>query len=452
MGPPPPPPTTIPLTLAPYDAVAILVTAAAAFAYVNHRVLKLHPTVGIVVQALAAAAAWRAAAAVWPAAARAAAGLRAGVDLNAALFHWMLGPLLFAGALRVDLHHLRTHRATVAVLSVLGTALSAAVVAGAAYAVLRLAGVPAPLPWCAVFGAVVSPTDPVAVLGFLKAAAAPPDIEAVIAGESLFNDGVGVVLFTVLLGVAGGTHAATAGGVAWDFARQAVGGVAVGLAAAALVYHLLKGVDDYPVEVLLTVALALGGYALADAVGASGPLAAVVAGLLIGSHGRTFAVSDLTRQHLDDFWELVEEGLNAVLFLIVGLVALQATAGWRLLAAQAAAVAVALAARWVSVVVSTTAVSFNRAPARRLGPHTVAVLTWGGLRGGLAVAMALSLPTGRERDLIVPATYAVVVFSVVVQGGTLPRLFRRWLGPAAAESSNDPGPPPPNGGPAREVG
>ena len=427
MGPPPP---GVPV-IEPFHVVAALVTLAAAFAYVNHRYLWLHPTVGIMAQAIAVAVGLRLLAGVWPRAAAVAVGLRHGVDLNAALFHWMLGPLLFAGALRVDLHQLRAHRTTVAVLAVLGTVVSTAVVAGLTYALLRLAGAHPPVLGCAVFGAVVSPTDPVAVLGFLKAAAAPPDIEAVIAGESLFNDGVGIVLFTVLVGLLGGGHA-TAGGVALAFARQAAGGVAVGLAAARLVYHLLRRVDDYPVEVLLTVALAVGGYALADVLGTSGALAAVTAGLVIGSHGRAFAVSDRARRHLDDFWELVEEALNAVLFLIVGLVAIQTRAGWPVVAIQAAAVAVALLARWVSVVVSTRAVALRRVASARLRPHTVAVLTWGGLRGGLAVAMALSLPPGPERTLIVPATYAVVVFAVTVQGGTLPWLFRRWLGPASA--------------------
>ncbi len=412
--------------LTPFDVVAILVTAAAASAYLNYRYLRLHPSVGIMLMALVASVAWQGLAAAWPPAGRAAVAFTSHIDLNDALLHWMLGALLFAGALRVDLSELRNQRAAVVVLSVLGTPLSTVMVAGLSYGLLRLGGVRPPLVACAIFGAVVSPTDPVAVLGFMKQVDAPKDTEAIIAGESLFNDGVGVVLFTVLAGVAGG-RTASVGGVAWAFVRQTAGGAGVGLVAGFGVYQLLKRVNNYQVEVLLTLALALGGYALADAVGTSGPIAAVVAGILIGNHGRAFAVSDETRHHLDDFWELIDEALNAVLFLLVGLVTLNLHVGRRVLAAQAAAVALVLVARWASVAASAAVVSVPRWAAGPLRRHTVAILTWGGLRGGLAIAMALSLPAGPQHDLIVAATYGVVVFSVLVQGTTLRPMFARFL-------------------------
>ena len=423
--------------MTPFDVVALLVCLAAGSAYVNHRYLRLHPSVGIMLLAVVGSAAWQAMAAVWPPAGRAAAAFTSHIDLNDALLHWMLGALLFAGALRVDLSELRNQQAAVAVLAVVGTVLSTVLVAAASFGLLRAAGVAVPFLACAVFGAVVSPTDPVAVLGFMKQVAAPADTEAIIAGESLFNDGVGVVLFTVLLAAAGG-HGATVGGVAWAFVRQAAGGAGVGLLAGAVVYQLLKRVDNYQTEVLLTLALALGGYALADAVGTSGPIAAVVAGILIGNHGRAFAVSDRTRRHLDDFWELVDELLNAVLFLLVGLVTLNLHVGRRGVAAMAAAVVVVLAARWASVAASAALVDgpWRRwRSADRLRRHTVALLTWGGLRGGLAIAMALSLPAGREHDLVVAATYGVVVFSVLVQGTTLRPMFRRFLGPPAVAAT-----------------
>ena len=410
-----------------FDVVAILVCLAAAFAYLNARYLRLHPSVGIMLIAILTSLAWQAAALAWPAAGQAAAAFAGHLHLGDVLLHWMLGLLLFAGALRVDLSELRNQQGAVAVLAIVGTVLSTLLIAAASYGLLRLAGVGGPL-WlaCAVFGAVVSPTDPVAVLGFMKAVKAPADIEAIIGGESLFNDGVGVVLFTVLVGLLDG-RTATVGGVAWAFVRQAAGGAGIGLMAGAAVYQLLKRVDNYQTEVLLTLALALGGYALADAVGTSGPIAAVVAGILIGNHGRAFAVSDHTRHHLDNFWELVDELLNAVLFLLVGLVTLNLHAGRWVWAAMAAAVVVVLAARVASVAASaavTHVPPWRGSPLRR---HTVAILTWGGLRGGLAIAMALSLPSGRVHDLIVPATYAVVVFSVLVQGTTLRPMFKRFL-------------------------
>ena len=412
--------------MAAFDVVAILVSLAAGFAYVNVRYLRLHPSVGIMLMALVASAGWQAAAAVWPDAGRAAAAFTSHIDLNDALLHWMLGALLFAGALRVDLSELRNQQAAVALLAVVATALSTVMIGAASYGLLRAAGASPPFVACCLFGAVVSPTDPVAVLGFMKQVDAPKDVEAIIAGESLFNDGVGVVLFTVLLGVVHG-ETATAGGVAWAVVRQAAGGAGIGLVAGAGVYQLLKRVDDYQTEVLLTVALALGGYALADAVGTSGPIAAVVAGILIGNHGRAFAVSDETRRHLDDFWELVDETLNAVLFLLVGLVTLNLHVGRRVALAMVAAVVVVLAARVASVAASAALTSVPAWRSGRLGRHMVAILTWGGLRGGLAIAMALSVPAGPARDLIVPATYAVVVFSVLVQGTTLRPVFRRFL-------------------------
>ena len=413
-----------------FDIVAILVCLAAAFAYVNFRYLRLHPSIGVMLMALSVSLAWQGAALVWPAAGAAAAAFTRHINLNDVLLHWMLGALLFAGALQVDLSELRSQRLHVASLAVVGTLLSTAIVAALAYGLLRLAGVGRPpVLACAVFGSIVSPTDPVAVLGFTKHVRAPKDLQAIIGGESLFNDGVGVVLFSVLLDLTGG-HDLTAGGVAWAFVREAAGGAGIGLVCGYVVYRLLKSIDNYQVEVLLTLALALGVYALADAVGTSGPIAAVVAGILIGNHGRADAVSDETRRHLDDFWELVDEILNAVLFLMVGLVTLNLHLTRWVGLAMAAAVGVVLFARAASVSVSAALTS---APWRRrggggpIGPGTVVLLTWGGLRGGLAIAMALSLPGGPERNLIVAATYAVVVFSVLVQGTTLRPVFARFL-------------------------
>jgi CPA1 family monovalent cation:H+ antiporter len=286
---------------------------------------------------------------------------------------------------------------------------------------------------CAIFGAVISPTDPVAVMGFLKTIHAPAEIEAIIGGESLFNDGVGVVLFTVLARV-GTAHGISWAGVPGAFLMQTLGGAGVGFVAGLGVYHLLRRVNNFQVEVLLTLALAMGGYTLADALGVSGPIAAVVAGIIIGNHGRTAAMSENTRRHLDDFWELVDETLNAVLFLLVGLVVLQMKLHtWESLV-QLIAVAIVLFARWFSVTTCGWAISFFG----NQGKHRVAILTWGGLRGGLALAMALSLPsTNAQKDLLAAAVFGVVVFSVLVQGSSLPLMFRRWFGdPSIIPSKN----------------
>jgi CPA1 family monovalent cation:H+ antiporter len=294
---------------------------------------------------------------------------------------------------------------------------------------LTLAGIPARPVYCLLFGALISPTDPIAVLGLLRRMGAPKALEVAVAGESLFNDGVGVVLFVGLLEIAVSGHGFEPGRLAVLFVREAVGGAALGLAAGYLAYRLIRSVDEYHVEILLSLALVAGGYALARALHVSGPLAMVVAGLLIGNQGRLFAMSPTTVEHLDLFWEVIDEVLNAVLFVLLGLEVLAVTFTGTYLAAGILAIPVVLLARLVSVVVSAHLLRRHR-PLER---GAVAVLTWGGLRGALPVAMALSLPREvaggavSERELILVANYVVVVFSVLVQGLTIGPLARRWV-------------------------
>jgi CPA1 family monovalent cation:H+ antiporter len=407
-----------------FQIVAILISLAALFAFINHRVLHLHPTVGIMLQSLLVSAVWLIIQEFSPRAAAVSAAFE--FNLHEALFHWMLGGLLFAGAMRVNLSELRNQRSSVAVLSVAGTILSTFTIAGLSYWLCRLAHLDLSFLSCTIFGAVISPTDPVAVMGFLKSVDAPKEIEAIIGGESLFNDGVGVVLFTVLIRLSAGN------GIHWinvpgEFLIQTLGGAGIGLLAGLVVYGMIRQVDNYQVEVLLTLALAMGGYTLADALGVSGPIAAVVAGIIIGNHGRKFGVSDKTRMHLDDFWELIDETLNAVLFLLVGLVVLQMRLEWSQPIMQLIAIVIVLFARWLSVIISKTGVALFQDRSRKMPPHMTAILTWGGLRGGLALAMALSLPPGTVHDRIVAAVFGVVIFSVLVQGSTLPALFKRWI-------------------------
>ncbi len=410
-----------------FQIVAILISLAALFAFINHRFLRLHPTVGIMLQSLLVSLAWRGWQILWPGAIMLTSSFR--IDLNEALFHWMLGGLLFAGAMRVNLSELKNQWLSVGVLSLAGTLVSTFTIAAIAYIICRAIKTNVPFIDCAIFGAVISPTDPVAVMGFLKGVNAPAEIEAIIGGESLFNDGVGVVLFTVLLSV-GTPQGLHWSGVPMAFLVQTLGGAGVGLLGGMLVFQLLRQVNNFQVEVLLTLALAMGGYTLADAMHVSGPIAAVVAGIIIGNHGRHAAMSENTRRHLDDFWELVDETLNAVLFLLVGLAVLQMKLGaWESLV-QLLSVMIVLFARWFSVVTCGWAISLLGQREDVASRHRVAILTWGGLRGGLALAMALSLaPTNTQRELLIAAVFGVVVFSVLVQGATLPILFKRWLGP-----------------------
>jgi CPA1 family monovalent cation:H+ antiporter len=404
-----------------FEVSAILIVLTAILSFINARFIRLPTMIGVMflslVPSLALAITGGAAWGIKPYAAR----LLAHVDFNQALLHGMLAFLLFAGSLKIELNDLRNEWEAVATLSLLGTALSTFAIAGGIWVLVRWAGGAMPFIQCLLFGALISPTDPVAVLGILKSAGAPRSIETLMAGESLFNDGVGVVFFFVVLETAAGGATPTFGGIARLLAWEAGGGMALGLAAGFATYELIRRIDNYQVEVLLTLALTMGGYALGEAIGVSAPLAMVVAGLFIGNRGRAFGMSEATRAHLDTFWELIDEILNAVLFMLLGLELLVLPFHATYLIAGAAAIALSLAARWASVESLVRLMRLRR----DFCPGTVSVLTWGGLRGGLSVAMALSLPASRYRDLILAVTYCVVVFSVLVQGLTVSQVTRR---------------------------
>jgi len=410
--------------MSPYEALALLLTVTAAFAYLNHRFLRLPPSIGLMTMSLALSFGLLAIDAlgivhVAPTAVR----LLDRVALNETLLHGMLGALLFAGALHVNLDDLRQEGVAIGVLALGGTLLSTLLVGACLFSALPLLGLTMSFGHCMLFGALISPTDPIAVLGILREAKIPRRLEIQIAGESLFNDGVGVVIFLTVLGVVTKGDA-TPGGVALLFLREAVGGVLFGAVGGYVAYRLLRSIDHYQTELLVTLALVLGGYALGERIHISAPIAAVVSGVLVGNHGRTFAMSDVTRDHLDKFWSLVDEVLNSILFVLLGLEMIRLHLSKVALLAGLIAVVLVLIGRFVSVAIPVVVL-------RRLATTRGAtwILTWGGLRGGISVALALSLPNGRERDLIVVVTYVVVVFSVLVQGLTLGRLargFQRW--------------------------
>jgi CPA1 family monovalent cation:H+ antiporter len=402
-----------------FDLAAIVISAAALFAWINHRWLKLPTTLGVMLLGLVLSLAL-------------ALMRRAGldfasdvetmlhqIDFDEALLHGMLSFLLFAGALHVDLERLREQRWVVATLASVGVLISTAVLGLGAWCVFTVMGIPLPLVWCLLFGALIAPTDPIAVMATLKRLGAPKALEIKIAGESLFNDGIGVVVFIVLLGIANGSAPASIEGIGKLFLFEAVGGAVFGLVLGWIGFHLLKRVDKYDVEVLLTLAIVMGGYALAFRLHASAPIAIVVAGLYIGNHGRALAMSQQTRERLDDFWELIDEILNAVLFLLIGVEVLVLTFHGQYLVAGLVLIPVALLARWVSVGLPIAAFRMRHTFPER----TVRILTWGGLRGGISVALALSLPPGPIREQLLMATYAIVLFSLLVQGSTIGRLL-----------------------------
>ncbi|PQO34610.1 sodium:proton antiporter [Bremerella cremea] len=481
-----------------FNIAGILVALAAAFAFINHKLLKLPTTVGLMLLAMLHAVALLLIDWIVPEAGALTAveTLVGSIDFDQTLMEGMLGYLLFAGALHVDLNDLKKQSAAIALLATIGVLTTTFIVGGLTYVITGWLGIEVRFIYCLIFGAIVAPTDPIAVLGIVKSLGAPKPLETKIAGESLFNDGVGVVVFIALLGIAGlgghgethedlekkddSNHVAqlsdedlgnpsnvdgdapadvldaaevpaplenepshdvekhgekaetTAMDVAKLFALEAGGGLALGFVLGLIAFYLLRSIDHYATEILLSLAVVTGGYALAMTLHLSGPLAMVVAGLILGNHGRSLAMSDKTREHLDTFWELVDELLNAVLFVLIGLEVLVLSFKVPYLLAGALAIPAALLARFLSV--GTVVTALKKLTNREFTPHAIKVLTWGGLRGGISVALALSLQEeihaqqsqyDNVGELILTMTYVVVAFSILVGGLTMGPMLRQ---------------------------
>jgi Na+:H+ antiporter len=421
-----------------FDIIAVLMTLAAVFGYINHRWLKLEPSVGLLMISLASSLGIMALHWIFPRL-EIVTSLQMWVgeiDFNEALMHGMLGFLLFAGALHVDLEYFIKRKGTIATLATVGLLMSTFIVGYLSWLVFNLLGLHVSFLACLVFGSLISPTDPIAVMGTLKTLHAPKDLEANIAGESLFNDGVAVVIFTGLVALLAaqtgignegghGGHGGSigAGDLALLFLREAGGGSVLGLVCGYMAYRLMLSIDDYKVEVMLTLALVMGSYSLAWALHVSGPIAVVVSGLLIGNRGRAFAMSEEVADYLEKFWELIDEILNAMLFMLIGVEVLMVAFSAKGLLAGLIVIVIVLLARFVSVWVPISVIGLRAQFPRGV----VRILTWAGLRGGISVALALSLPPIPEKNLILTCTYLVVLFSIVVQGLTIKRVLRRYL-------------------------
>jgi len=406
-----------------FQIIALLISLTALFSYLNYRWFKLPPTIGVMLIALLVSLGLIGTRLFAPSVEHEAARFLRQIDFDNTLMQGMLCFLLFAGALHINLNDLSEQKGVISILAVAGVVISMFVFGTAIYFVLGWLGLPLSYAWCVLFGALISPTDPVAVIGILKDAKVPHSLEIQIAGESLFNDGIGVVAFIVLQEIAVDGDKASVAHISKLFLEEAVGGALFGLIIGWVTYRLLKSVDNYRVEVLLTLALVMGGYALASVVHVSGPIAIVVAGLLIGNHGRAFAMSETTRKNLDMFWELTDEILNALLFVLIGLEVLVLSFTCDLLFAGLLAIPAILVARWVSVVLPVAMMSRWQ----KFTPGTITIMTWGGLRGGISVALALSLPAGRERELVLAVTYIIVIFSILAQGLTINRVVRGMI-------------------------
>ena len=408
-----------------FEIGAFLIGLSALFGYINHRYLRAPHTIGLVLIALAASLALLVIESLVPAANvdTLIVGVLGRIDFHETLMHGMLSFLLFAGALHVDLFALRSRYRTIGLMATAGTVVSTLVIGTITWLLAGWAGHSIPFVWALVFGALISPTDPVAVLALFRTVPVPPALKVTLAGESLFNDGVGVVVFTILVGVAVQGGEPSFLHIGELFAVEVLGGLALGLVAGYIGYRAMHHLDEPNLEALITLAVVMVCYAAAIRLEASGPIAMVVAGLFIGNKGMTYAVSERSRDYLQKFWMLLDEILNSVLFLLIGLeVLIIARTGFDFWIGVLV-IPVTLAGRWLAVFLSIAALRRWEAFTRGAVP----VLTWGGLRGGIAVALALSLPANEFRPLILHVTYVVVLFSIIVQGLTVTRLIRRVI-------------------------
>nr|WP_249811945.1 sodium:proton antiporter [Bradyrhizobium sp. 2] len=409
----------------------MLLTLSALFGWLNYRFIPLPHTIGLLVMSVVTSVAMVTIDLAFPTQHlfEPLTGALLQIDFTSVVMNGMLGFLLFAGALHVDLGKLRSRAIPVAILAGFGTVISTAAVGVGVWEVARLIGQPMTFSWALVFGALISPTDPVAVLSVLKNVKVPADLEVEMQGESLFNDGVGIVLFTILLRfAAGGSGEDTSGYAIVELLLvEAGGGLALGLATGYIAYLAMRFIDDYPIEVLISLALVTGTYALAQRLHVSAPLSVVAAGLLIGDRGPRYAMSDRTQTYVFALWTLIDEILNSVLFLLIGLEVLVLRFESSALLVAATTIPIALLARLLAVAMPPIILPWSKL----MSIHNVPFLTWAGVRGGISVALALSAPDSPAKPAILAATYAVVLFSIIIQGSTLGIVARRTLHPDA---------------------
>jgi CPA1 family monovalent cation:H+ antiporter len=417
------------MTLSLFEIAALLLALSGFFGWFNHTVLKLPHTIGLLVMALVASIALLALEYAFPAL-----GITdtlqdaiGQIDFYATVMEGMLAFLLFAGALHVDFSFLRTQAWAIGLMASVGVLMSTFIVGTGFYFLSGILGAQVPFIWALVFGALISPTDPVAVLSLLKSINVPAALEAKIAGESLFNDGVGVVVFVILLTIAttsSGTEV-TAFEVGKLFVVEALGGAVLGAITGWIAYRAMSTMDEHMLEILLTVGIVAATYALALRFHLSGPIAVVVTGLLIGNRGASEAMSEHTQESLFSFWELIDEILNSILFLLIGLevlvIALDPSFAWL----AVATIPLVLFSRFVSVSTPILLLSIRQT----FTSGAIPVLTWGGLRGGISVALVLSLPAMEHKPLLLTCTYAVVLFSIIIQGLTVKEVVNRTVDP-----------------------
>jgi CPA1 family monovalent cation:H+ antiporter len=395
--------------------LSILIVLSAGFAYINLRLLKLPNVIGLMLVSLIFSLLILLAGYYFPSFRNMVAYRLNNINFSELLLEGMLGFMLFAGAIHIKYEDLKNEKLAILLFSTISVLISTLIIGFSSYYLLNIFGLKINLIHALLFGALISPTDPIAVLSILKSAGISKSLETKIAGESLFNDGVAVVVFITILKLAQPGSEIDTKTVLMLFGQEAIGGLVLGIILGFLGFKLIASIDNYQVEVLITLAIVMGGNALAHYVHVSGPLAMVVAGLITGNHGKNYGMSEITTEYIDKFWELVDEILNAILFVLIGLELLVIQSNQKIFIISLILIVITLLTRYISVWLPSIAIRQKET----IGRKTLMVLTWGGLRGGISIALALSIQPEFNREIWVTITYAIVCFSILIQGLTI---------------------------------
>ena len=404
-----------------FHLFSALITISAVFAYINFRYLKLPNSIGLMLISLIFSLLVLTSASFFPSLKALISEQLEQISFSELLLEVMLSFMLFAGAIHIKINDLKSEKLSIILFSTISVVLSTFIIGFAAYYILNFFEIQISFINCLLFGALISPTDPIAVLSILKSAGVSKSLETKIAGESLFNDGVAVVVFMTILQLTKPDAEVSFSSVSILFGQEALGGVLLGAIIGWLGFKLIASIDNYQVEVLITLAVVMGGYTLAHFMHVSGPLAMVVAGLITGNKGKNFGMSEITANYIDKFWELIDEILNAVLFVLIGLELLIIQTNNTVLLIAFVFIGLVLVTRYISVFIPSIFISLKE----KIDQRTLMVMTWGGLRGGISIALALSVPNDFNKEILVTITYVIVCFSILVQGMTIGRMAQR---------------------------
>jgi len=403
-----------------FHLFSILLVLSAIFAYINFRVVKLPGTIGLMAISLFFSILILFSGLLLSPIKNKVAEMLIAVDFSDLLLEGMLSFMLFAGAIQIKYEDLKSEKLSIFLYSTVSVIISTVIVGFSTYLLFSLFGVSISLINTMLFGALISPTDPIAVLSILKSAGIRKSLETKMAGESLFNDGVAVVVFLTILQLAKPGAELDAGSILLLFGQEAVGGVILGIILGFLGFKLFSSIDNYKIEVLITLAIVMGGYTLAHYIHVSGPLAMVIAGLITGNRGKSLGMSEITAEYVDKFWELIDEILNTLLFVLIGMELLIIRTNFIIIIIAVILIIVILATRFISVWLPSFVIRLKE----KIPRSTLIILTWGGLRGGISIALALSIPDYLNKDILVTVTYVVVCFSILVQGLTINKVAK----------------------------